>query len=177
MFLIASKTNWARLVYPNLLAFTIKSISLANDSGIATFVYFALILYTYSNIYKFLFMYRYSTVILGVKMGKRTTEFVLGLIGGIFGFFGAIIALFVGGLGGAFGASGASTIVGLGWGAMLLSIVGIVGSVVVKHKSKLGGWLMIISAVGGLICISFFYILSFVLLLIAGLMGAIKKDK
>ena len=26
-------------------------------------------------------------------MGKRTVEFVLGLIGGIFGFFGALIAL------------------------------------------------------------------------------------
>ncbi len=110
-------------------------------------------------------------------MGKRTTEFVLGLIGGISGFFGAIIALFVGGLAGAFGANGASTVVGLGWGAILFSILGIVGSVVVKSKAKLGGWFMIVSSVGGLICISFFYILSFVLLLIAGLMGVIKKDK
>jgi len=110
-------------------------------------------------------------------MGKRTTEFVLGLIGGIFGFFGSFIALAVGGIGGAFGASGASTISSLGWFALLFSILGIIGSVVVKHKAKLGGIFMIISAIGGLICISFFYILSFVLLLIAGLMGVIKKDK
>lgn len=110
-------------------------------------------------------------------MSKRTTEFVLGLFGGIFGLFGSLIALAVGGIGGVFGASGASTISSLGWFALLFSILGIVGSVVVKHKSKLGGIFMLISAVGGLICISFFYILSFVLLLIAGLMGLIKKDK
>jgi len=110
-------------------------------------------------------------------MGKRTTEFVLGLLGGIFGFFGALIALFVGGLGGAFGADGASTIVGLGWAAIAFSILGIVGSVVVKSKAKLGGIFMIISAIGGVISISFFYALSFVLLLIGGLMGVIKKDK
>jgi hypothetical protein len=110
-------------------------------------------------------------------MGKRTTEFVLGLIGGIVGFFGALIALAVGGIGQALGGSGASTITGLGWGAILFSILGIVGSAVVRNKAKLGGWFMIISAVGGLICISFFYSLSFVLLLIAGLMGVIKKDE
>jgi len=108
-------------------------------------------------------------------MGKRTTEFVLGLIGGIFGFFGALIALVFGGIGKALGGSGASEIIGLGWGAILFSILGIVGSVVVRNKAKLGGWFMIISAVGGVICISFFYSLSFVLLLIAGLMGVIKK--
>lgn len=109
-------------------------------------------------------------------MGKRTTEFVLGLLGGIFGFFGAIFALFIGGIGGAFGASGASTIVGLGWAAILFSIFGIVGAVFVKSKTKLGGWLMLISAIGGVISISFAYLLSFILLLIAGLMALLKKD-
>jgi hypothetical protein len=45
----------------------------------------------------------------------------------------------------------------------------------VKSKTKLGGGFMIISAVGGLISISFAYALSFVLLIIAGLMAVIKK--
>ncbi len=110
-------------------------------------------------------------------MGKRTTEFVLGLLGGIFGFIGSFIALAVGGLGGAFGADGASTITSLGWVAILFSILAIIGSVVVKHKSKLGGAFMLIAGIGGLICISAFYILPFILLLIAGLRGLIKKDK
>jgi len=115
--------------------------------------------------------------ILGVfLMGKRTVEFVLGLIGGIVGFFGAIFALFVGGLAGAFGAKSASLVVGAGWFAILFSILGIVGAALVKSKTKLGGWLMIISAVGGVISISFAYALSFVLLIIAGLMAVIKKE-
>jgi len=110
-------------------------------------------------------------------MEKRTTEFILGLVGGIFGFFGALMALFFGGFAKALGGSQASTIIGLGWGAIIFSIIGIVGSVLVRDKAKLGGWFMVISAVGGVICISFFYALSFVLLLIAGLMGIIKKRK
>lgn len=110
-------------------------------------------------------------------MGKRTTEFVLGLLGGIFGFIGSFIALAVGGLGSAFGASGASFISNLGWFALLFSILAIVGSVVVKHKQRLGGVFMLISAVGGLISISMFFILPFILLMIAGLMGVFgKKD-
>ena len=107
----------------------------------------------------------------------RTTEFILGLIGGIFGFFGALIALMVGGIGSVVKASGASSMMGLGWGAIIFSIIGIVGATLVKSKPKLSGWIMIISAVGGLICISLFYLLPFVLLLLGGLMALIKKDK
>jgi len=108
---------------------------------------------------------------------KRTTEFVLGLIGGIFGVFGAIIALFIGGVDAAISSSGTSDIIGLGWGAVILSILGIVGSVVVKGKAKLGGIFMLVSAIGGFICISLFYLLPGILLLIAGLMGILRKDK
>ncbi len=109
-------------------------------------------------------------------MGKRTVEFVLGLIGGIFGFFGAIFALMVGGIGSVLGAEAGSTVVNLGWAGILFSILGIVGASLVKSKTKLGGWFMIISAIGGVVSISFAYALSFVLLIIAGLMAVIKKD-
>ncbi|WP_117170090.1 DUF4064 domain-containing protein [Paraliobacillus sediminis] len=108
---------------------------------------------------------------------SRTTEFVLGLIGGILGFFGAIIALFVGGLDAAFNETGSSSITGLGWSAFLFSALAIVGSVVVKSKAKLGGILLLVSAVGGLISISFFYLISAVLIGIAGIMGLVRKDK
>lgn len=108
---------------------------------------------------------------------KRTTEFVLGLIGGIFGILFAFIALFIGGVDAAFSENGTSSIIGLGWAAVFLSILGIIGSVVVKGKAKVGGILMLIAAVGGTISISMFYILPGILLLIAGLMGVIRKDK
>ncbi|EJQ14778.1 MULTISPECIES: DUF4064 domain-containing protein [Bacillus] len=108
---------------------------------------------------------------------KRTAEFVLGLIGGIFGILCAFIALFIGGLGSALEADGANTVIGLGWGAVALSILGIVGSVMVRSKAKVGGIMMTVAAIGGFICISLIYLLPGVLLLIGGLMGIFRKDK
>ncbi|MCY8918095.1 DUF4064 domain-containing protein [Bacillus atrophaeus] len=108
---------------------------------------------------------------------KRTTEFVLGLLGGIFGFIGAIMALVIGGLDASFNSTGTSDIIGLGWGAVFLSILGIVASVIVRKKAKLGGSLLIVSGIGGLICISLFYLLPAVLLIIPGVMGLARKDK
>ncbi|MEF2293100.1 MULTISPECIES: DUF4064 domain-containing protein [Virgibacillus] len=107
----------------------------------------------------------------------RTTEFVLGLIGGIFGFLGAILALFIGGVDAAFNETGSSDLTGLGWAAFLFSALAIVGAVVVKSKAKVGGVLLLISAIGGLISISLFYAISTILIGIAGLMALIKKDK
>lgn len=108
---------------------------------------------------------------------KRTAEFVLGLIGGIFGILCAFIALFIGGLGSALEADGANTVIGLGWGAVGLSILGIVGSVMVRSKAKVGGIMMTVAAIGGFICISLIYLLPGVLLLIGGLMGIFRKNK
>ncbi|KEK22868.1 DUF4064 domain-containing protein [Bacillus gaemokensis] len=106
---------------------------------------------------------------------KRTTEFVLGLIGGIFGILCAFIALFIGGVSAAMDADSANSVIGLGWGAVALSILGIVGSVMVKSKAKVGGIMMTVAAISGFICISFIYILPAVLLLIGGLMGIFRK--
>ena len=114
-------------------------------------------------------------------MGSRTTEFVLGLLGGIFGFLGALVAMLFGGLAGSFGEAFGSAeavatgtqIVGMAFGAIIMAIIGIVGAAMVKNKKrhKLAGGLMIISAIGGLIAVSFAYVLATVLLLIAGIMA------
>lgn len=108
---------------------------------------------------------------------NRTAEFVLGLIGGIFGFIAAILALMVGGIDAAFSDSGTSEVTGLGWAAFLFSALAIVGSVVVRSKPKVGGILLIISAIGGFISIFMFYLISAVLIIIAGIMGVVRKDK
>jgi hypothetical protein len=105
-----------------------------------------------------------------------TVEFILGLIGGIIGFLAGAFAIMFGGLASAFAVKGASDIVGLGMGAILFSIIGIIGAAIVKSRTKIAGYLMIISAIGGLICISAFYILSFILLIIAGIM-AVRHEK
>ncbi|MBO1625255.1 DUF4064 domain-containing protein [Bacillus arachidis] len=108
---------------------------------------------------------------------KRTTEFVLGLIGGIFGILCAFLVIFFGGLGSAFEADGANQLMTQGWIAVLLSILGIVGSVIVKGKAKIGGAMMTVASIGGFICISAFYILPGILLIIGGLMGLLRKEK
>jgi len=107
---------------------------------------------------------------------KRTTEFVLGLIGGIFGIISGFIAMMIGGIGGAVGANGASTVGHLGMAAILLSVLGIVGAVMMNSKAKIGAWFMVIASVGGFISVSMFYILPGILLIIAGLMGLLRRQ-
>lgn len=118
-------------------------------------------------------------------MGSRTAEFVLGLVGGIFGFLAALAAIVIGGLAASFGeafesqetGSLGSSVILLGFAAIVFSIIGIAGAALVKGKPKLGGTLMIVSAIGGLISISWFYSLSFILLIIGGLMGVLSKGE
>ncbi|SNU95817.1 Uncharacterised protein [Bacillus pumilus] len=87
-----------------------------------------------------------------------------------------MFALAFGGIDAAFSDSDTSEITGLGWAAMLFSILAIVASVIVKKKAKLGGILLLVSAVGGIISISMFFILPAVLIIIAGCMGVFRKD-
>ncbi|MEC0235240.1 DUF4064 domain-containing protein [Paenibacillus kribbensis] len=103
--------------------------------------------------------------------------FAMGLVGGIFGIIAAIIALFVGGVDAALSDTGTSSIMGLAISALIFSILGIVGSAFSKSKPKLAGWLMLVSGIAGFISISLFYILSGVLLIIAGFMGIFSKKK
>ena len=105
-----------------------------------------------------------------------TVEFILGLIGGIIGFFAGFAAIAIGGLASAFSVNGGSDIIGLGFGAIIFSIIGIVGAAIVKSKTKIAGYLMIISAIGGILCISAFYTLSFILLIIGGIMAVRYKE-
>ncbi len=103
-------------------------------------------------------------------MSGRTAEFILALLGGIFGIFGAIFAIM-------FGSFTESNVQLLGWSALVFSTVAIVSSVLVKIKPKIAGGLMLVSAIGGLISISLFYVLPFILLIVGGLMALLKKQK
>ena len=85
----------------------------------------------------------------------KIAAMVLGILGGLAGLGGAIVALFLGGLGSAFGAQGAGLISNLGFFAIPLSILGIVGGAMASAKPALAGKLMIASAVGGFIAIQF----------------------
>jgi DNA-directed RNA polymerase subunit RPC12/RpoP len=115
--------------------------------------------------------YAKSRPISDVGGQSLTTEFILGLLGGIIGFFAGIAAIGIGGLGSAFGASNADTVIMGGFGAIIFSILGIIGAAIVRKQTKTAGYLMIVAAIGGLICIFVFYILSFILLILAGILA------
>ena len=83
--------------------------------------------------------------------------------------------MFVGGLGGALGANGASTVVGLGFAALILSIIGIVGGALALAKPKLAGCLMVIAGVGGFISVSMAYVVAGPLLIIGGILALVAK--
>lgn len=101
----------------------------------------------------------------------RTAAMVLGIIGGLAGLGGAIFALTVGGLGAAFGGEGAETVIGLGWAAMGISLVGLVAAALSKARPKAAGIVMILAGVAGFIAISMGYIIAGPLLIIAGILA------
>ena len=75
---------------------------------------------------------------------------ILGLIGGVFGVFAAIVTLFFGGFASAFHASGAATVVGLGWGGLGFSFLAIIlGAVCLGAESRWPAGLLIASSILG----------------------------
>lgn len=107
----------------------------------------------------------------------RIAALVLGILGGVIGLFMSGGALFIGGVGAAVGAAGASTVIGGGWAALALSILGIVGGALAIAKPKLAGWFMVIAAVGGFIAVFLAFIVAGPLLLIGGILALVSKDK
>lgn len=96
-------------------------------------------------------------------------EFILALIGGIFGILGGIIAVAVGSVGAAFG-MGSGGLYAQGALAVIFSIVGIIcGSIIIDRK-RLAGGLMILSAIIVLVAVSLFGVLTFILFLISGIL-------
>src|SRR5699024_1358784 len=106
----------------------------------------------------------------------RTASFVLGLVGGILGILAAILAMFIGGVGSAFEASDSDSIIGLGFSALLASVLGIVGSALLKGKPKFGSILLFIVGIWVIICISAFYFVSCILLIFFAIIGLFIKN-
>ena len=105
----------------------------------------------------------------------KTAALILGLLGGIGGFIGALFALIAGGLGTAFNLEGAETIVGLGWAAIPLSLLGIVGGAITIARPKGAGIMMLISGIGGFIAISAGYLFGGPLLIVGGVLALLAS--
>ena len=90
----------------------------------------------------------------------RTAALVLGIIGGLAGLAGAVFMLFAGGLGTILGGPGARTVTGRGFAAIPMAVLGLVGGALAPSRPKAAAWCMGISAVGGVIAISWFYLVA-----------------
>lgn len=109
--------------------------------------------------------------------GKLTAAMVLGIIGGVFGIIGALIALFIGGLGAAFEAEGGGTIAGLGFVAVFIGVLGIVGGAMSKSKPKAAAWLQLIAGISGFIAVSAAWLIAGPLLILGGIFAWVGKPK
>ena len=108
---------------------------------------------------------------------KRTFEFVLGLLGGILGILSGTIAFSFSELFAAFSNYEVIAFNMLGLYAVLFSIIGIMGAILVNRHGKLSGLLMLTAAIGGLISITWTFLIPFILLLIPGIMGLVKANQ
>lgn len=107
----------------------------------------------------------------------RIAALIIGIIGALGGIGGALFALTIGGLGGVFGAEGAEMVVGLGWAAIVISLIALVAAALAIAKPMVAGIIMIIAGVAGIISISYAYVIGGPLLIIAGILAIIGKKE
>ena len=81
----------------------------------------------------------------------RVVALVLGILGAVFGFCGALLAEGVGGLGSAFGVANAHLLMGLGLLAFAAAIVGLIGAILAMSAPRAAWILMLIAAVPPLV--------------------------
>jgi len=102
---------------------------------------------------------------------------VLGILGGAFGIISALGTATI--FGGFFKAFGESAMVEEVYsrcaGGLLLGIIAIVGAISVNKWNRIGGGLMLLSAIGGLFALGLLWGLPFVLLLAGGLLAFRSK--
>ncbi len=108
--------------------------------------------------------------------GMRTGAIVLGIIAGLAGLVSAVLALMVGGVGAAFEPEGASQIIGLGWSALGLSLLGLIGAALWIAKPQLAPLIMTAAGVAIVFSISMFAVIARPLFLVAALLGRVRQE-
>ena len=106
----------------------------------------------------------------------RTASLVLGITGGVFGILSGLLAMMIGGIGSAFAAEGSGSVVGLGFGAILLGVLGIIGGALSNRSPGKASLLQAIAGFLGFIAIWLFWTLAGVLLLIGALMAFLGRS-
>lgn len=109
---------------------------------------------------------------------SRTAELILGIIGGVFGILSAIFVISASGFFEALGVAETTEVEELysrGGLGLLLGCIGIIGATIVNKNNKVAGALMLLSAIGGLFALGVFWSISFILLLVGGLLALRSK--
>jgi hypothetical protein len=91
--------------------------------------------------------------------GMRTGAIVIGIIAGLAGLVSAVLALMVGGVGAAVEPEGASQVIGLGWSALGLSLLGLIGTALWIAKPQLAPLIMATVGVAIVLSISMFAVI------------------
>jgi hypothetical protein len=107
----------------------------------------------------------------------RAAAKALGVVGGVFGIIFGIVALLVGGMGVAFAAEGGATVGALGFIAILLAIAAIVGGALANGHRLASTILLLVPGVIGFVCISVFWILPGILLIVGGALEILARGK
>ena len=108
----------------------------------------------------------------------KKTGAILGIIGGVFGFFGAIATLFFGGMASNFGASGASGVIGLGWGGLVFSVLAVVfGAQSISARTKRPAMLLTASSALGAVLGGLLVAGSLALSLLGGILAWIGTPR
>lgn len=103
-----------------------------------------------------------------------TAALVFGIVGGVFGILAGLLAMLVGGVGSAFDADGSGSIVGLGFAAIMLGVLGIVGGALSNRSPGVSAILQCIAGLLGFIAVSLFWTLAGVLLLIGAVLALLS---
>ena len=103
----------------------------------------------------------------------RTASLVCGIVGGVTGILAGLFAIFVGGLGAAFEADDSGLILGLGLGACLLGVAGIVAGPLAPRYPVISAILQGGVGVLGFVAVNLFWILAGILLLIGALLAVL----
>jgi amino acid transporter len=92
---------------------------------------------------------------------------MVGVFGGLMALFGSVVAMFTGSVGALAGVDEAGSQTARGFGALVVSFVGIGGALTARARLRLGGAILGIAALLGLALILLFYVVGAVLMLAA----------
>lgn len=108
---------------------------------------------------------------------SQIVALILGILGGLFGIGSGLVVIGFGGLEGALALEGAGEVIGRGIGAIILSIIGMIGAGIVGNNPKVSGILMLLSAIIGFLIIFPFYIPATALFLAGGILALVSRKK